>query len=198
MGTERNKEDLQWVQEVLHGDTHAFSFLVNRHKDFVFTLTYNLLKQREEAEEAAQDSFLKAFHALSRFRQDAKFSTWLYRIVYNECITRLRKRKVRLPLTGDLDEQRVGEKPDVEEFGWRQREEKYQNLHRAILKLSESDRSVVMLYYFEKLPVEEISVITTLSIANVKTKLFRARKKLYGQLMHLRGEENSRKGENRL
>lgn len=198
MGKERNREDLQWIQAVLKGETQAFVHLVDQYKDFVYTLAFNLLKQREEAEEAAQDTFMKAFHALPRFRQDAKFSTWLYRIVYNECITRLRKQKVRLPLTGDLDEQRVGENPDAEEFGWREREEQYRKLHRAIRKLSESDRAVVILYYFEKLPMEEISSITTLSITNVKTKLFRARKKLYGQLMCLTGGAVSRKGENRL
>ena len=197
MGRERNREDLQWVQAVLQGDTNAFGHLADRYKDFVYALSFSLLKQREEAEEAAQDAFLKAFRYLSRFRQDAKFSTWLYRIAYNECITRLRKRKTVLPVADGWDEQRLAEKTEQDEMTWHQREQRYQQLHGAIRELSETDRAIVMFYYFEKLSVDEISAVTGLGISNVKTKLFRARKKLYDKLMRLKGEAVSRKEENK-
>jgi len=197
MGKEHNKEDLQWVQAVLQGDNHAFGYLADRYKDFVYTLSFSLLKQREEAEEAAQDAFVKAFRYLSGFRQDAKFSTWLYRIAYNECITRLRRRKTALPVADGWDEQHLAEETESGEMPWHEREERYRQLHGAIGELSEVDRVLVMLYYFEKLPVEEVSVITSLGVSNVKTKLFRIRKKLYNSLLRLNGEMVSRKGENR-
>ena len=196
MGKERNREDFQWVQAVLQGDIHAFGYLANRYKDFVYSLSFSLLKQREEAEEAAQDAFVKVFRNLSGFRQDAKFSTWLYRIAYNECITRLRKRKTAFP-AADGREQRLTEKMETDEMPWHEREERYRQLHGAIGELSETDRGLVMLYYFEKLPVNEISAITGLGISNVKTKLFRIRKKLYDKLLRLNGEAASRKGENK-
>lgn len=195
MGKEHNREDLQWVKAVLQGDTKAFGHLADRYKDFVYTLSFSLLKHREEAEEASQDAFLKAFRALSRFRQDAKFSTWLYRIAYNECITRLRKRKTELPLADGLDNQQLTEKQEFTETPWRQREEQYRQLHSAIGELAEADRAVVMLYYFEKLPVEEISAIAGIGASNVKIKLFRARKKLYDKLMRLKEETIPRKGD---
>ncbi len=197
MGKERNREDLQWVQAVLQGDIHAFGYLTDRYKDFVYTLSFSLLKHREEAEEAAQDAFVKAFRNLSGFRQDAKFSTWLYRIAYNECITRLRRRKTVLPLADWWDEQHLAEETEPGEMPWHEREERYRQLHGAIGELSEADRVLVMLYYFEKLPVEEVSAITGLGISNVKTKLFRTRKKLYDKLLRLNWETASRKGENK-
>ncbi len=197
MGKEHNREDLQCVQAVLQGDTNAFGHLVNRYKDFVYTLSFSLLKQHEEAEEAAQDAFMKAFRSLSRFRQDAKFSTWLYRIAYNECITRLRKRKTKLSVAHGWDELHLAEKTEPDEMSWHEREEQYRQLHGAIGELSETERVIVMFYYFEKVPLEEISVITGLGISNVKTKLFRARKKLYNKLLHLSGEMVSRKGEDK-
>ncbi|HDO06603.1 MAG TPA: RNA polymerase sigma factor [Bacteroidetes bacterium] len=197
MGKERNREDLQWVQAVLQGDTRAFGYLADRYKDFVYTLSFSLLKQREEAEDAAQDAFVKAFRNLSGFRQDAKFSTWLYRIAYNECITRLRKRKTTLPVADGWDEQHLTEKTEADEMPWHEREEQYRRLHGAIGELSETDRLLVVLYYFERLPVEEISAITGWGISNVKTKLFRVRKKLYDKLLRLSGEMPSLKGENK-
>ncbi len=195
MGKVRNSEDLQWIKVVLQGDTEAFRHLVVRYKDFVYSLTVNLLKQKEEAEEAAQDVFLKAFRGLPRFRHDAMFSTWLYRIAYNECVTRLRKRKTKLPLAADFNEMQLAGKTEPEEIQWQQREEQYKLLHDAIRELPETDRALVMLFYFEKLPVEEMSFVTGLSVSNVKTKLFRARKKLYDKMVHIDEEVVSRKGE---
>jgi len=197
MGKEKNRGDLQWIQAVLKGEAQAFGHLVDQYKDFVYTLAFSLLKQREEAEETAQDTFMKAFRYLSGFRQDAKFSTWLYRIAYNECITRLRKRKTALPVADGWDEQHLAEETDPCEMPWHELEERYRQLHGAIGELSEADRVLVMLYYFEKLPVEEVSAITGLGISNVKTKLFRTRKKLYDKLLCLNGETTFRKGENK-
>ncbi len=197
MGKEKNRGDLQWIQAVLKGEAQAFGHLVDQYKDFVYTLAFSLLKQREEAEETAQDTFMKAFRYLSGFRQDAKFSTWLYRIAYNECITRLRKRKTALPVADGWDEQHLAEETDPCEMPWHELEERYRQLHGAIGELSEADRVLVMLYYFEKLPVEEVSAITGLGISNVKTKLFRTRKKLYDKLLRLNGETTFRKGENK-
>ena len=197
MSNGRNKEDLQWVKAVLQGDTRWFALLADRYKDFVFTLTLNMLRNREEAEEAAQDTFLKAYRHLSRYRAEAKFSTWLYRIAYNECVSRLRKRNTSPALVREFDEKRLaGTESDTPE--WHEQEKRFGQLHGAIRELPETDRALVMLFYFEKLSVEEIAGVTRLSVSNVKTRLFRARKKLYEKLLRKNEEDNSRDGGNEL
>ena len=82
--TGNNDQDL--IDQTLNGDTKAFGELVDRYQNFVFTIAIKLLKVTEEAEEVAQDSFIKAYNSLAGFRGDSKFSTWLYRIVYHKAL----------------------------------------------------------------------------------------------------------------
>ena len=85
--------DQYYINLITQGDTIAFSVLVERYKDLVFTLTYRILKNREDAEEASQDTFIKAYKSLSKFKGDSKFSTWIYKIAYNTSLDRLKKTK---------------------------------------------------------------------------------------------------------
>ena len=95
------KDDQIYVERVLKGDTNAFSFLINKYKDMVYTLALRIVKNNEDAEEVAQDSFLKAYQKISSFKGDSKFSTWLYTIVYRNAITKVRKKKLE---TSDIDD----------------------------------------------------------------------------------------------
>ena len=72
--------DENYIEKILHGDSNAFAFLIDKYKDMVFTLAIKMVKNREVAEEVAQDAFLKAYKYLPKFKGDAKFSTWLYKI----------------------------------------------------------------------------------------------------------------------
>jgi DNA-directed RNA polymerase specialized sigma24 family protein len=83
---EENTKDIALIKRILQGDATAQRELVRRHKDYAFTVAYRILNQREDAEEAAQDAFLKAFVALKDFQQTAKFTTWFYRIVFNSAL----------------------------------------------------------------------------------------------------------------
>ncbi len=85
--------DQYLIDKVLNGDTNAFGELVDRYQNFVFTIAIRILKVTEEAEEVAQDSFIKAFDSLSSFRGESKFSTWLYRIVYHKSLDRIKMNK---------------------------------------------------------------------------------------------------------
>ena len=85
--------DNEIISKVLNGDQQAYAELVSRYQNYVFTLTLRMIKSREDAEEVAQDIFVKAYRSLANFRGDAKFSTWLYTIVNTTCITFLRKKK---------------------------------------------------------------------------------------------------------
>src|SRR5215510_14691733 len=96
------QNDNEIISQVLNGDHQAYAQLVNRYQSYVFTLALRFTKNREDAEEVAQDIFVKAYRALADFKGNSKFSTWLYTIVNNTCITFLRKKKLQ---THSLDKE---------------------------------------------------------------------------------------------
>ena len=174
------EDDNYYVEEVLSGQTQAYAELVDRHKDMVYTIAIGLLQIREEAEEVSQDVFLKAYQALNKFKKQAKFSTWIYRIVYNECISRLRKKKLNQI---SLDESRINFSDSlIAEENNVNIEIKHRMLQDALMDLPKEDKAIILLYYFENLSIEEISVITALSKSNIKIRLFRIRNKLHERL----------------
>jgi RNA polymerase sigma factor (sigma-70 family) len=170
------KEDIYYIKKVINGETNCFSYLVEKYKDVVFSIALKVLKNRVDAEEAAQESFIKAFRSLHTYRAKAKFSTWLYRITYNTCISETRKKK-----TENIPLDKVQVRYDDEEINLddipENRREKYVNA--ALKKLPEDEYTIVLLYYYKDESIEEISKITGLTVSNVKIKLYRARKKLY-------------------
>lgn len=179
-----NHEDILWIEDILKGQTNRYALLVDKYKDTLFALTMGMLKNREEAEEVSQDIFVKIFKALPKFKQKAKFSTWMYRIAYNECISHLRKQKISTVSVDHISENYR----DTERYNtgnWQEAELKSKMLHRALNHLPETERGLVHFFYFDNLPVNEIAQITGLSVSNVKTKLFRIRKKLYEELQIL-------------
>ena len=97
---DKNSDQL-YIDKVLQGDTNAFAYLINKYKDMAYTVAIKIVKSHEDAEEVAQDSFLKAYEKLDSFKGNSKFSTWLYTIVYRNSITKIRKKKVA---TSDIDD----------------------------------------------------------------------------------------------
>jgi RNA polymerase sigma-70 factor (ECF subfamily) len=172
------KGDIYYIEQVLKGEISAFSHLVDRHKDRTFNLALRICGNREEAEEIAQDSFLKAYRSLKGFRMKSTFTTWLYRIVYNTSISYVRTRK-----RGVLSlEEFPAEVKDFEMNGYdpAEAEAEYRNslVNFALRKISDEDRGLVTLYYFEERSTEEISELTGIGKSNIKVKLFRARQKM--------------------
>lgn len=174
--------DLDDIRKVLQGQTHAYAPIVERHKDMVFSICLQIIRQREEAEEAAQDVFLKAYQTLPGFRGQSKFSTWIYRIAVNTAISRTRKRNMQwLPL--DEERQEGFCLPDEQALEDQiTAEERIQLAQEAIDTLPDGDRLLVMLFYHEEQSIEEISLISGLSVSNVKVRLHRLRKKLWQKL----------------
>ena len=177
-------EDSLYIEKVLNGDTRAYTTLVNKHKDMVFTIARKIAKSTEDAEEIAQDAFIKAFNSLENFKQKSKFSTWLYRITYNTAVSRIRKKKIEVAVINDeIVENYPGEQ--VYEFVEAMDDERQQRfIDAALEKLSPEDNVVITLFYLEECSVEEISKITALSKSNVKVKLYRIRKRLYKEFNH--------------
>jgi RNA polymerase sigma-70 factor (ECF subfamily) len=171
-------DDLYYVRRVLDGNAKDYSVLVDRHKDMVFTLAVRITGNREDAEEVAQDAFIKAFDGLKRFKGDSKFSSWLYRITYNESISRVRKKSLR---TVELEEERTDFADDIvknEVLGLDEKEQKAL-IDKTFDELDETEKVLITLYYNNDNSIDEISAATGLSVSNVKVKLHRTRKKMY-------------------
>ncbi|WP_347924715.1 RNA polymerase sigma factor [Pontimicrobium sp. SW4] len=170
--------DQVYIEAILNGDTNAFSVLVNRYKDLVFTLALRMMKHTEEAEEAAQDTFIKAYKSLNKFKGDSKFSTWIYRVAYNTCLDRLKKNK-RQQYTVEINEYTEHQVKTLDNaLDKIEAKEKEQAIQDCLVLLPSEDSFLLTLYYFEELSLEEIGKIVDLKPNNVKVKLFRSRKKL--------------------
>ena len=170
--------DKKIINQIIAGDSNAFSVLVDRYKDLVFTLSLKMLKNREEAEEVAQDTFVKVFKSLSKFKGDSKFSTWIYKVTYNSCLDRLKKNK-KEQLKVAIDEYTEHQVKTIDNALENMVEEERQQAIKACLELLPPDDSFLLtLYYFEEQSLDEIAKVVGLTANNVKVKLFRSRKKL--------------------
>lgn len=183
------KADQIYIDRVLQGDSNAFAFLINRYKDMVFTLALKIVKSREDAEEVAQDSFLKAYQKLEGFKGQSKFSTWLYTIAYRSALTKVRKKKLE---TTDIDSYVLDNHKDGQDFPQLEaikngEQQKY--VREAIDNLGQVDSLLITLFYLHDNSIEEIQEITEMSQSNVKVRLFRARKRLYKELSLLLKDE---------
>ncbi|PKP28827.1 MAG: RNA polymerase [Bacteroidetes bacterium HGW-Bacteroidetes-18] len=172
------KPDEYYIQQTLNGNVNDYAFLVEKYKYMVFTLTIRIVKNREEAEEVSQDVFVKAYKNLKKFKGDSKFSTWLYKIAYYASLDVLKRNKRQISSENiDAFKERDLANSDDSLIFMDDRERK-QIINDALLKLSEDERIIITLYYFEELPIKEISKVVDLSEDNIKIKLFRSRKKL--------------------
>ena len=171
--------DNEIISRVLQGEQNAYAELVNRYQHYVFTLTLRMIKSREDAEEVAQDVFIKAFRYLSDFRGESKFSTWLYTIVNTTCITFLRKKKLDIH---SLDNEKVFELADSQDSGFRanmvEQKSRVNMVNEAIALLSPDDGEIITLFYKAEQTLEEISKILGMETNTVKVRLHRARTRL--------------------
>ncbi|WP_242135520.1 RNA polymerase sigma factor [Aestuariivivens marinum] len=171
-------DDQYYIKQIIEGDTKAFTVLVDRYKDLVFTLTLRMLKNREEAEEVAQDTFIKVYKSLNRFKGGSKFSTWIYKIAYNAGLDRLKKNKKHINNVA-INEFTAHEVKTIgNALDKLENEEREQAIKKCLDMLPSDDAFLLTLYYYEELTLEEISKTIGLTPNNVKVKLFRSRKKI--------------------
>ncbi len=174
-----HQDDQKYITMTLAGDMNAFAILIDRYKNMVYTLCLRMMKTTEDAEEIAQDVFLKAFQKLSTFKGTSKFSTWIYSITYHRCLDALsRKRKQPTHYAAEINEEITEEKVSsiLEVI---EAKELRGQLEACIQQLKEEDTFLVTLYYLEEQSLEEIAAVTGMTKNHVKVKIFRARKKLY-------------------
>ena len=175
--------DIELIQRTLKGDQQAYALLVKNYQRYVFTLALRFTKNREDAEEVAQDSFIKVYKALGSFKQESKFSTWLYTVVYTTAMTSLRKRNAN---TVTLDDEanfiQVENSNLATDVNSAENRSRSFYLNQAISQLSADDAAVLTLFYHAEQSLEEIALIMGIETNGVKIKLFRARKRLKEQL----------------
>jgi RNA polymerase sigma factor (sigma-70 family) len=173
------QDDSYYIERVLNGDSSAYGMLVAKHKNMVFSIVLKILNNREDAEEIAQDAFLKAYSSLNSFEKKSKFSTWLYRIAYNTAISKTRKKKVEfVGLETTIVENYSTDEITLNSHSIEDVDQKAL-VDKALSTLNEGDNLLVTLFYKGDNTIDDISEITGLSASNVKVKLFRIRKKLY-------------------
>lgn len=176
------------VEQVLKGDQSAYGEIVEIYKDKVFQLCYRILGNRHEAEDMAQEAFIRAYVNIASFNIDLKFSTWLYRIATNLCIDRIRKKKPDyyldaevsgtdgLTMYSQIASDTILPEDEIESL------ELQETIQREITKLPEKYRSVIVLKYIEELSLNEISEILDIPLGTVKTRIHRGREALRHQL----------------
>lgn len=166
------------INEVLDGKTNSFAYFVEQYSQQIYSLIIGMVENKEDAEELTQDTFLKAFRSLASFNTNSKFSTWLYRIAYNNTVSHLRRRtKEQLPMDERLFDNIRDE--DVDKALDDDNNPQIEKLYRAISKLQADEKVLITLFYMEEKPISETANILGISESNAKVKLHRTRKKIY-------------------
>lgn len=183
-------DERQWINQILAGDMQSFSCLVAKYEKMAYTLAFRIMENREEAEEVVQDAFVKMYRSLPGFQFGSKFSTWFYRIVYH---TALSAHKVRRPFMSYDDagaDTLTDHEIDSATF-LLERADRKEIISRVMEKLPADDATLLTLYYLEECSVDDIRQITGLSSSNIKTKLFRARKRFYETIHKIMKKETA-------
>lgn len=176
-------EERSLIQKAQKGDMAAFETLVQQHERLVYNLALRTLGNDADAQDAAQEAFIKAWTGLGSFRGDSKFSVWIYRLTNNVCLDMLRKRKneaISLTMPDDEGEDTTLDIPDESSSPQRilEKKEQMEDLQKAIDTLPEDYRRVLLLREVSDLSYEEIAKVLDMDLGTVKSRIFRARKKL--------------------
>ncbi len=178
MTASRSTEDLALVQKFLAGDQRAFHDLMSAHEDRVFSICLRIMRNREHALDATQETFVKVFRRADRFTGESAFSTWLYRVTVNTCYDQLRKLKRRhadpLPETNDPADPTVDDQLTAVELR--------PDLHAALETLPDEFRAAVVLSDLEGLPLADVAEILGVPVGTVKSRVFRGRRLMAAEL----------------
>lgn len=176
-----NQRDTDVLNRIRNGDKSAYKELINRHKDYAFTIAFRILNSREDAEEVAQDAFMQVFGAINSFNAESKFTTWFYRIVFNAALMQKRKNKIVSVDIEDLQEALMLNNTRSSDVNLIANERKLA-VQNALKNLSADDCLMITMFYLKENSLEEIAEITQISAATAKVKIHRARKRLADEM----------------
>ena len=173
-----NDSDL--IKKTLEGDDHSFSLLVDKYKDFVFSMAVRILQNEQLAEEVAQDSFLNAYKALKTFKGKSKFSTWLYRITYNVALNALKKENRINEFISDQEPEDYVSNSSSNQINDSTLDNIVRNdngniVRESVAKLPSKFASILTMYHLNQMKYNEISELTNLPIGTVKSHIHRGR-----------------------
>ena len=177
-----NQDERQLIRQAQNGDTAAFAARMEMHAQYVYNLAIRTLNDAQEAEDIAQETFLRAWQGLRGFRAEAGFRTWLYRITINLCYNRLPRMKAELEALDSADAILLPETAETTETSLLTAETRRQ-IYNAVDELPEMYRLLITLRHMDGYSYEEIAGITQMSLGRVKTILFRARHQLRQSLI---------------
>lgn len=178
------QQETEWIDRVLAGDARAYAELVDGFKSFAFTIALKVVGNRADAEEVAQDGFIKAYQGLRHFNRQSRFSTWLYRIVFNAAVSFKRKHK---RIFFDIEKVHVADGYSV--HGHLQEQDQARFIQRALDQLNEADRLAVQLYYIKEFSMEEVAALLGQNENTVKVRIHRARHRLGEELKRMLKQE---------
>ena len=190
------ERDLDWavVQRVQAGNVAAFDQLVQKYREHIFSVIYNMTSNREDASDLTQETFIKAFQAIARFKGKSSFFTWIYRIAINSTMTFLKKRSRRRYISYENINEEVHSTDIIESLTAKNRSEKgaivhelQEKLNDSLQKLSPKHRTVVVLHEIEGLSHVEITEITKASVGTVRSRLHYAKQQLQSYLQDYLG-----------
>ena len=185
----RFQEDLYYIEKTLKGDLKAYGLLIRKHQSYALTLAMRILREKEEAEEVVQDAFIKVHQSLSSFEGKSKFTTWLYKIVYNEALGRIRKAKMHHTSLDEIHE--YGEPSPETHNGLHLLEidERKEIIQKALGMIKPTEAAALTLYYLEEQSIREMEEIMDLKTSHVKILLHRGRKNLLAALQQITDQE---------
>ncbi|MGE5654828.1 MAG: RNA polymerase sigma-70 factor, partial [Bacillota bacterium] len=178
--------DERLIARCVEGDQQAFALLVSQYQTQVYNLAWRYLGEAEDAKDATQEAFIKVYHALPKYQGQAKFSTWLYRIVANTCIDYLRRRRPQFSLDAPRSDEDEGsweiasDEPSLEQQV--ERQELRIMVQHQVESLPPKYRMVVTLYHLQGMSYQEISQVLDLPVRTVETQLYRAKAMLRERL----------------
>ena len=181
--------DLAMVQRVQSGDVAAFDQLILKYRERLYSIIYNLCSNREDAADLTQETFIKAFSSIKRFKGKASFYTWLYRIAVNSTLTYLKRNRMRHFFSFENINEEVSSSEIVEALSVKIKSEKaalmnelQEKLNEALQKLSDKHRTVVVLYEIEGLSHQDISNVMGCSVGTIRSRLHYAKQQLQAYL----------------
>ena len=176
------QNDFYYIEKVLAGDMNAFAALVDRYKSMAYTIALKILRNNEEAEETAQDAFIKAYQSLNKFKKESKFSTWLYRIAYNAAISKTRKKTLqKVDLNNEIIDNYTTDEIKSSLLILEESDKK-SLIEKIMFGISSEERALITMYYYEENSTGEIAEVMGLSQSNVKVRLYRIRNKMNYEL----------------
>jgi len=178
--------DLELVQQCLSGDSDAFSEIVARYKKLIYSVVYNMMPDKQEVNDIAQEVFIRIYKSLGRYNPEYKFSTWSVRIATNLCLDMLRKKKINsVPIEEIGDTSSSTDTPEANYI----KNERSRQIRKAIEELPEKYRVPIILFHQNGLSYEEITKVLNEPMTIVKNRLYRARLMLREKLSSIREEE---------